>query len=336
MYFITKLILIYSLILTITILISKKFNFFDYPNSRKLHTKPTMNTSGVSLYIFLFILTYFEIYSLSNEIKLIIYTGSFIFLTGFIDDRFHLSAKIKLILILIPICILISQDFYLNNLGNYEFIGLVKMEKFGIIFTILACCLLINGYNYVDGLDGLLLGIIQIGIIYIYLIINDENTKFFLKILSIPITINLIFNFLSIKSYYKIFLGNNGSLFLGFIMSFLIINLNINQNIHASYLIWTCWYPVYDLLQVTISRIKNKKNFYFSDTKHFHHYVLFYLNNSHIKSTITLLLLNALIILIGYSVANHLGKLISLILFIILFFIYFFIIDKIIKKKINI
>jgi UDP-GlcNAc:undecaprenyl-phosphate GlcNAc-1-phosphate transferase len=336
MSLIIKLIFIYSLILIITILISKRFELFDYPNSRKLHAKPIMNTSGVSLYIFLFILTYFEVYSLSNEIKLIIYTGSFIFLIGFIDDRFNLSAKNKLILILIPIIFLISQNLFLDNLGYYESFGLLKLEKFGIIFTVLACCLLINAYNYVDGLDGLLLGIIQIGIIYIYLIINDENTKFFLKILSIPIIINLIFNFLSIKSYYKIFLGNNGSLFLGFIMSFLIINLNINQKIHASYLIWTCWYPVYDLLQVTISRIKSKKKFYFSDTKHFHHYVLSYFNNSHIKSTITLLLLNALIILIGYSVANHLGKLISLILFIILFFMYFFIIDKIIKKKINV
>ena len=93
MSLIIKLIFIYSLILIITILISKRFELFDYPNSRKLHAKPIMNTSGVSLYIFLFILTYFEVYSLSNEIKLIIYTGSFIFLIGFIDDRFNLAAN---------------------------------------------------------------------------------------------------------------------------------------------------------------------------------------------------------------------------------------------------
>ena len=70
---------------------------------------------------------------------------------------------------------------------------------------------------------------------------------------------SFIFNIIPHKTSIKFFSGDCGSLFIGFFLSFLTINLYKEFNIHPVYLIWPLWYPVYDFLYVSMNRlIKNK------------------------------------------------------------------------------
>ena len=91
----------YLVIIFFTILISKKFGFYDIPNSRKIHKIKVLNTSGVSLYIYLLILL--SIYEFSYDVELIISYGIFLTIFGFLDDRISLNFNIKLICIIIPL-----------------------------------------------------------------------------------------------------------------------------------------------------------------------------------------------------------------------------------------
>tara|TARA_B100000963_G_scaffold41570_1_gene30951 strand:- start:42910 stop:43896 length:987 start_codon:yes stop_codon:yes gene_type:complete len=315
----TYLGIFYLFFLLLSIYISKKLSFFDLPNKRKLHKKKIVNTSGVTFYLFLFILiTNFEI---SYEIEEITFLGFLVVACGFLDDQKELTPGVKLILILIPVIYLINKGYFLDDLGEYELIGKIYLGKFSFLFTLLACGLLINSYNYVDGIDGLLLGIFIIGICYLCILNQDENFLIFCKILLIPTFINIIFNFIPNYSF-KILMGDGGSLFIGFLIGFLlIINYKI-YNVHPAFLIWVCWYPVYDFLYVTIFRIKNKINFYKPDNIHFHHIVLKYVKNSHLKASFLIYSLNIIIILLGYYITLHVGKIYSLISF-MLFFIFF-------------
>lgn len=315
--------LIYLIILLMIIFVSVKFDFTDNPNSRKLYQKKILNTAGISIYIYFFLISLFNEYSL--HIDKIIFTGIIILICGFLDDRKKINSITKLLFIILSSYLLISDGMILNNLGYYNFIGLVDLGKFGLIFTLLATGLLINSYNYIDGIDGLLISIIQSALIYIAFIVTDEKTLSLIIAISIPLMITLIFNMQTQFNSLKIFLGDCGSLFLGYFMSFFIIHLYINENIHPSYLIWICWLPIYDFLFVTIYRIKQNKNFYIADNIHLHHIFFNMFNKSHSITTLIITIIYNIFIYTGYMISRYMGDIFSLGLFTFLFIFYFFI-----------
>ena len=312
--------LLYLLILCSIILISIKFSFYDIPNIRKLHKKKTLNTSGLSLYIFLLIVISF--YEYSYNLELIISYGFFIILFGFLDDRKPLSPGVKIICLILPSIFLLLNGLALNNLGEYEYIGLIKLGKFTFIFRLLAVGLLINAYNYVDGIDGLLSSLAISTIVYIIFLVDDANVNKLLLYLLIPLIINLIFNLLPQSNNFKIFLGDCGSLFLGFFIAFLLIYVANFHAIHPAYLMWSCWYPVFDFLYITIKRILNNKKFYEPDNEHLHHIILRKLKQKKIITLVLINFINTLTLIMGYQITINIGKIYSLVFFILLFFLY--------------
>lgn len=320
--------ILYLCVILFTIFISKKLNFFDVTNFRKLHKEKILNTGGIALYFFYLIILI--IYEFSYEIEFVIAIGSIIVLVGFLDDRNNLTPSIKLFFIFGPTLYLILNGFQLYSLGAYEFIGIIKLNKFGLIFTVLACGVLINSINYSDGIDGLATILVLTALLYFNFLLSDKKIELLLYIISIPLLINLIFNFLPNNNPYKLFLGNAGSLFLGFLISFLLIFLFKYKNIHPAFLIWSCWLSIYDFLYVTLYRIKNNKKFFNPDQNHFHHKILIITNKSHLKSCLLITIINLIILIFGYLITMYVGKIFSLLSFILLFFIY-----TLIRTKLN-
>ena len=256
------LIFLYLLLFLFTAFISKKLKFYDKPNIRKIHNSNILNTGGIIIYLFYLLVINF--YEFNYNIELIISIGFFICLVGFIDDRINLNPSIKIIFILAPSLYLILNDISITNLGNYEYIGVIGLGKFQIPFLILAIGLLINATNYIDGIDGLLLTFFITCLGYYLFLIDDTKTENLIKLLLLPVFFNLILNMLPSKSKLKFFSGNVGSLFLGFFISFLTIELYNSFGIHPVYLIWPLWYPVYDFLFVSLNRAYSWKINFFS------------------------------------------------------------------------
>jgi len=315
-----NLTILYLILLMFTVFISKKLDFYDKPNVRKIHDSKVFNTGGIIIYFFyLIIVNFFEF---NHNIELIISIGFFIFMIGFIDDRINLNPSIKIIFIIIPSAYLILSGININNLGNYEYIGLLNLGKFQLPFLILATGLLINATNYIDGVDGLLLTFFICSLSYYIFLIEETNTIYLIKLLLVPVILNLIMNLLPSKSKIKIFSGNTGSLFIGFFISFLTIELYNSFNIHPVYLIWPLWYPVYDFLFVSTNRAILKKSIFSADNSHLHHKILIKFKKNHLKTVLLFFILNISIIYLGFSLSNF-SKLISLITFILGFFFYF-------------
>ena len=322
----------YLVIILITIYLSKYFNLYDIPNRRKVHQIKILNTSGLSLFFFCILVVLLS--NFPTKIKEIFIASSFITLIGFIDDRVNLKASYKLIFIFLPTAyLIIFNGFYLENLGDYEIIGTIGLGSAGIIITFLCVGVLLNSYNYIDGIDGLLSSTSVITLIYLSFLVKDDVLINLFSLISIPLIINLIFNYLPYKSTFKTFMGNCGSLFVGFILSFIIIYIFKYKYIHPSYLIWSCWYAVYDFLFVTFYRILKKKTFFKADKIHFHHFLLSLFKESHFKSFLVINIFNIIIIGLGYSISKFYGNLESLISF-VFFFIIFFIFRFIIYLKI--
>lgn len=324
--FLLNIIFLYSILLIFTTFISKKLEFYDKPNTRKIHNTKVFNTGGVIVYLFyLSIINFFEF---NYNIELIISIGFFICLVGFIDDRINLNPSIKIVLIIIPSLYLILNDIRIEDLGNYEHIGLLSLGKFQIPFLILALGLLINATNYIDGIDGLLLTFFISCLSYYIFLIEDPKTISLLKLLIFPLFFNLILNMLPSKSKIKFFSGNIGSLFIGFFISFLTIELYNGFSIHPAYLIWPLWYPVYDFLFVSLNRAILRKSIFSADNSHLHHKILIYFRQNHLKTILLFLASNVLIIYLGFLISNY-SKILSLITFIMGFLFYFIIRFKI-------
>ena len=313
--------LVYLFLFLIVFYLSKYFKWIDIPNKRKIHKYPIYNTGGLIFYFFYLIVV--SQYELNNNIELIISVGFFIVIGGFIDDRKDIEPLTKIFIILLPSAYLIYNGFFISDLGKYEVIGPIYLGKFEIPFIILAIGLLVNATNYIDGVDGLLLSFFSTCLIYYIFLVDDQELKKLLLILLLPIIFNLILNLTTQKSGLKFFTGDTGSLFIGFFLCFITIELYNNFRIHPTFLIWPLWYPIYDFLYVTYSRIKKGEPFLNPDKSHFHQIIFFRLKKNHYLTTLLFNLLNLSILICGYFLSTH-SKIVSLTIFILGFFLYSF------------
>ena len=302
--------------------LSYKIGAIDIPNDRrKVHKHATAYTGGVILSIILLISL--KIFNLSDlKLTNIISMSFLISLIGLLDDKYDISVSAKLSLQIIPIFyLLIFQELILRNLGDYFFFSL-NLESFSIPFTLLSILLLVNSFNYFDGLDGTLIISILSTLLILYFMIGDEEIKLFIFIILIPIFIFLCFNF-KIFKLPKLFLGDSGSLLLGFIISFLLIFIASEKLLHPILIAWSIAIFVFEFLSINIIRIKDKKNIFTPNLDHLHH-ILFKKTNSIILTNLSIFCMNLSFFLTGFLLFNYINSLVSLVAFILFFFTYFF------------
>ncbi len=239
--------------------ISVKFNFYDLPDKKKIHKKKVTKAAGLALIpiiglnlIFLdlnYQLFYFMIFLIS------------IILLGFTDDLLNLSPLTKLLLLFVMLSFFILEIISIQSLG-YLFNKNLNLYFFSIPFSILCFLFLINSFNYFDGLDGLLGSLSFISIIYFLMFSNGELSFFLISIL-IYLIVFLFFNFGILP---KQFIGDSGSLGLGFIVSFLACYLTqVETTLKPSFVVWPLAFFVYEFISINFIRIKIGKNIFSRD-----------------------------------------------------------------------
>lgn len=299
-----------------------KINLLDFPNSRKLHKKPVPLVGGIAIGLSIILSVY--LFDFTNpQFNVILSLSLLIMIAGVLDDFKNLNANNKLILQSVAIFIIIFKyDFFLRDLGDYPHIGLIELGSFGQLFTLLAIFLFINACNYLDGIDGSLGLVFFNSIILLYLNTaeKDADLNQFYIIISVPIIIFLFFNLITF--FPKIFLGDAGSLLLGYLLSCtLIISYNVYQT-HPIIIAWCVNLIVYDFLFVNTNRIKNKKNFTLARKDHIHHICLGY-TKSIFKSNFIMITINSLFAFFGITIFYYINALASLFSYFVIFFIYY-------------
>jgi UDP-GlcNAc:undecaprenyl-phosphate GlcNAc-1-phosphate transferase len=260
--------------------ISKTYNLFDYPdNIRKLHSKPMPVLGGLYLLLnlFFFYLIYFfflskniNFYFFSDDDFFFLLLGStFFFALGYIDDKYHLSANIKLI---VTIVILLTIFYFDKNLllTNLQFTFYNKqiiLGHFSYVVTILCFLLFINAFNMLDGING---QAISYTIFIFCIFISSKILFIFFIFLIISLIFILILNFKK-----KTYLGDSGALFLGFLIAFIFIkSYNLGNKFYADEIFLIMLIPGFELLRLSIKRIANKRHPFMADSNHIHHIIL--------------------------------------------------------------
>ena len=251
------LLIIISFILNFFLIkIAYKFNYLDYPTSRKPHEKPTPFTGGFVLVIFfvLFAIFFFQ----NNEIKLILFSSALVGFLGLLDDKFNLNPALKTFFLVLISFYVTLNDLRISTLGSYNFLGDLYLGNFSIIFSLLCILFLTNAFNYNDGIDGLTIFTFWTSSFLIMTISKNNDVNTLLIYANIILLVLFFFN-MSIFNLPKTFLGDTGSLLLGFFYSLLMIYLNKFLKIEAILLAWTVTYLVYEFLSTNIFRIFKKK-----------------------------------------------------------------------------
>ena len=338
----SNIIPIYSLLSFIVLFlcgkISYNLNLVDLPNKRKIHSKPTAYTGGIAISIILLCaIVLFDTFD--ESMSLILSAAFLISIVGFIDDKYTLNIGGKLSLQIIPIVYLVFfENLSLTQIGNYNYFDL-ELGAFSIPFTILSLLFLINAFNYFDGIDGILgcTSISVFAILYFltlehttHFLVKELNVQIFLIAIIIPMGFFLLFNF-AFLNLPKLFLGDSGSLLLGFIVSFILIYF-ANQNfIHPILLAWAVVIFVYEFLTINIIRIRNKRGLFKAGQDHLHH-ILLKRTKSIFLTNFLISLSNIILFTIGYFSYLLIDQLASLILFIV-FFVIFLIFRIFIQRK---
>ena len=330
-------ILIYStltfFILFVCAKISYKLNLTDLPNKRKIHLEPTAYTGGIAIIIsLLFALQEVDVFD--KTLSLILSVSFLISIVGLIDDKFHLNTGGKLSLQIIPIFYLIVfENLTLSHIGAYNYF-ILEMGSFTLPFTLLCVLFLTNAFNYFDGMDGTLSFTTISVLVILYFLAPDQNFRLFLIMILIPIIIFLCFNF-SFLRLPKLFLGDSGSLLLGFIISFILIYLANQKFIHPILLAWSIAIFVYEFLSINIIRLKNKQNPFKAGTDHLHHR-LFEKTKSIFLTNFLITSFNITLFVIGYLSFIFINELVSLILFVLFFMIFLILRNNTFKKGMKI
>ncbi len=263
------------LCIPVIIKLAKKYSLYDMPNERKEHVFPIPTMGGIAVVagmmtaLFMWLPARYEAMQVSFFFSIVV-----IFCMGIMDDIKDVSARYKF-LIQIGLAILMAT----SGIRITSFDGLFGIYDLPLpaqyTFTLLTIVGVTNAFNLIDGIDGLAggLGFMSLTTLGIFLTLNRDFTSALIAFsLAGGIVAFLYFNL----NPARIFLGDTGSLVLGFSISVLCIRLmqvnSVTTLPHVPlFILGIVFIPVFDTMRVFAIRIWKGKSPFQADKTHIHH-----------------------------------------------------------------
>lgn len=268
------------IIMPFVIKIAIHFGFIDKPNERKVHQTIMPRLGGLAIYLsFILGLVLFRYLTNIFEDSVNLYYsllvgGSIIALLGILDDKIELSAKKKLVGQIIAAGVVVVMGNQVSFVTNPFKDGMIELGMLAIPITVIWIVAITNAVNLIDGLDGLAGGVSGIAALSISIIafLQGKNLEGYISLLLVVSLIGfLIFNF----HPAKIFMGDVGSLFLGFTLA--VLTLQELKTLTLFSLMVPLLFlaiPILDTLYAIIRRKLNHLPIFAPDKNHLHHRLL--------------------------------------------------------------
>lgn len=298
----------------IIIRIAKAKGFVVRPNKRMSHTGEVPNVGGLNI-CFSFMLTYmlFEFNQMSQSQFFLI--GLFAIMSvGFIDDVLVLTPMAKLFgETLAGLALIGFADLRITHLH-----GLFGITEIGIIpsylISLLILIAIINAVNLIDGIDGLASGL---GILYCLFfatyfgLVGDKSWSILGICMIGALAVFFIYNVFGHRE--KIFMGDSGSLLLGYLLTAFVFHFceinayhevpeALHMNAAPAVAICVLTVPIFDTIRVSLTRIKQHRSPFLPDKNHIHH-LLLRTGLNHIQTTCVLLTTS--VVFIGLAILGR-------------------------------
>jgi len=281
-----------------------KSNLTDKPDTfRKNHIGEIPLIGGISIFIAV-VFSYLLINFSSSFIFDIFLGTSVVIFFGLLDDfRPHHWILRLASQVIASIYIILNSNLLIESLGFVKFFGEINTGSLANLFTVLCVIALTNAINLLDGLDGLAGTIVLIALTALIIISGSDPMQVILIIFSVATFLHFNLG----KRKYKVFLGDAGSLGLGFFLSWVLIYYSSSGLIESQQIIWFTSIPIIDTLRVMIERFKNGDKLFAADRKHLHHLLL----DANMNKTSVLVIiigLHSSLIIFGQFMSNFLPE----------------------------
>ncbi|MGK2231976.1 MAG: UDP-GlcNAc:undecaprenyl-phosphate GlcNAc-1-phosphate transferase [Colwellia sp.] len=300
----------------------------DKPNARKHHKGQIPLIGGISIFAAVLAASLLWLPD-TFELRMYLIASAMMVFIGALDDKYDLKVRVRILgQIIIASLMIYGVGGYISNLGDLFNFGNIQLGSFGIIFTYFAIIVVINAYNMVDGIDGLI-GSLSLNtftsIAILFLMSGNQGHLSYPLILATATLPYLMFNLgLFQKQTKKIFMGDAGSMFIGLSVIWL---LSIGtQGEDASFrpvtALWICALPLMDMLAIVMRRYRKGKSPFKPDRDHLHH-ILQRAGLSSQQTLMVISLFSVLMSLIGiFGEYFQIAESIQLFLFVLIFILY--------------
>ena len=279
------------------LIISMRKRLFDVPDERKVHKRPVPRLGGVSFFpVILFVICILTMYrvivdqlpnpnfTIDNTTEMLsLFAGlTLLYVVGIGDDLVGIRYRNKFKIQIIASALFPIAGLYINNF--YGLLGIHELSPyFGIPLTMVLVIFITNAINLIDGIDGLASSICIVALSTFGMLFIQDNMWLFAQTAFISVGILLPFFaynvFGNAERGRKIFMGDTGSLTLGYILSFLVIK-------HCMYVgddtvqtegapiilaFSILLVPCLDVIRVVLGRLRRHKNPFLPDKTHIHH-----------------------------------------------------------------
>lgn len=337
------------------LILSYRKRLFDMPNKRKVHKTPVPRLGGVSffpvimmVFCFMMVIRYLYAdrvnpiwqYPFFIQYMLFVVGMSILYFVGFYDDLVGVSYRYKFVAQIFAGSLLPLGGLWINDLGGL--FGFYQVSPFiGMPLTVFMVVYITNAINLIDGIDGLASGLCGIALI-VMTIVSALTAQWTFAILCAA-----ILGVFAIFFYYnvfgglkkKIFMGDAGSLTLGYILSFILLHycqrlnwwnpFTCNLNIVA---FSTLIIPLFDVVRVFASRIRDGRNPFMADKNHIHHKLM--RCGMRIRYVMcTILLMSLSYIALNFALSSYINATLILFIDLALFVLMHIVINIFIAKR---
>ena len=281
------------------LVISHKKRLYDVPDARKVHTMPVPRLGGLSFFpvilMSMFLVIGFRLYfwdmdtsSLSFNMLyeyLFLFVGmTLLYLVGVCDDLVGVGYRYKFAVQIAAALLLVLSGNWFDSLGGL--FGIYSVPAWiGMPFTVFIVVYITNAINLIDGIDGLASGLccIALSVLSVIFFLRGQYVYALLAICTLGILMPFwCYNvFGNANRGHKLFMGDAGSLTLGYVISFLIIHMSVTNEVSPTlsnpYMVIafsTVLVPLLDVIRVVLHRLREHKNPFLPDKNHFHHKLL--------------------------------------------------------------
>ncbi|OUP19143.1 undecaprenyl-phosphate alpha-N-acetylglucosaminyl 1-phosphate transferase [Parabacteroides distasonis] len=281
------------------LVISHKKRLYDVPDARKVHTMPVPRLGGLSFFpvilMSMFLVIGFRLYfwdmdtsSLSFNMLyeyLFLFVGmTLLYLVGVCDDLVGVGYRYKFAVQIAAAFLLVLSGNWFDSFGGLFGIYSVPVWV-GVPFTVFIVVYITNAINLIDGIDGLASGLccIALSVLSVIFFLCGQYVYALLAVCTLGILMPFwCYNvFGNANRGHKLFMGDAGSLTLGYVISFLIIHMSVTNEVSPTlsnpYMVIafsTVLVPLLDVIRVVLHRLREHKNPFLPDKNHFHHKLL--------------------------------------------------------------
>lgn len=260
--------------------IARHFRLIDLPNHRKAHSGAVPLIGGLSSFAGLLVAWLISM-PLTEGFGIYLFCALMLVIMGAVDDARDIPAKYRLwAQVVLGALLSYGSGIYLTTLGDLFGLGNIELAWLGPVVTIAAVIGATNAYNMIDGIDGLA-GTMSLVTLGALAILFASTPGFHLELaLSITIVMALLPYMganLGLPPFRnKIFMGDAGSMFIGFSVVWLLVNGAQMENgaFRPVAALWICAVPLMDMVAIMIRRVRKGQSVMMPDRDHLHHIFL--------------------------------------------------------------